>query len=162
MQQPRARVLREGRPVQGPTNLQSRFPNGGFSALSSGYQLSQRGLATKKYRTVGQYRTPGRLSHRSDQRTTRPHIADRTRIKFRRADDSKLSTGEARRLNSRAQLRSRGSFAAAYDDSVASASVRRALATGNDCSAFNARRRRCVASLQEMTMVRTGLLAGAS
>jgi len=77
MQQPRARVLREGRPVQGPTNLQSRFPNDGFSALSSGYQMSQRGLATKKYRTVGQYRTPGRLSHRSDQRTTRPHIADR-------------------------------------------------------------------------------------
>ena len=72
-----ARVLREGRPVQGPTNLQSRFPNDGFSALSSGYQMSQRGLATKKYRTVGQYRTPGRLSHRSDQRTTRPHIADR-------------------------------------------------------------------------------------
>jgi len=30
MQQPRARVLREGRPVQGPTNLQSRFQMAAF------------------------------------------------------------------------------------------------------------------------------------
>ena len=124
--------------------------------------MSQRGLATKNIELLANTeRLEGYLTEATSALPGHTLLIG-TRIKFRRADDSKLSTGEARRLNSRAQLRSRGSFAAAYYGNVASASVRRALATGNDCSAFNARRRRCVASLQEMTMVRTGLLAGAS